>query len=119
MKTILNLTQHSATADQLAAGIIDLPAEFKQELVKIITFPTIYDKYELELRARRVYSLILDLPCDIPVDGVMQHSPCHQFIQGQTALPSLKRSGVFCVVFGEAPARIKRLAIRHHLFAAQ
>lgn len=68
---ILNLTQHNATADQLAAGIIDLPAEFKAELVKIITFPAIYDKYELELRARRVYSLILDLPCNIKVDGVM------------------------------------------------
>ena len=68
---ILNLTQHNATADQLAAGIIDLPAEFKQELAEIITFPALYTKHDLELRARRVYSLILDLPCDIPVDGVM------------------------------------------------
>lgn len=35
---IINLTQHAATAEQLAAGVIDLPAEQQELLKKLMTF---------------------------------------------------------------------------------
>lgn len=36
--TIINLTQHSATAEQIAAGVVDMNGEEKQELNRLLTF---------------------------------------------------------------------------------
>lgn len=57
---ILNLTQHNSTADQINAGIIDLPVDFKTALVAAITFPAIYNKTDLESAAGKVYELVRD-----------------------------------------------------------
>ena len=57
---ILNLTQHNSTKDQINAGIIDLPAEFKTALVGAITFPAIYTKADLERKARCVLEVVRD-----------------------------------------------------------
>ncbi|MCX2802268.1 hypothetical protein OQJ68_10770 [Microbulbifer thermotolerans] len=54
---ILNLTQHCATPDQLAAGVIDLPEEFRQELLELLTFEQLPDADELKRRAWRVVCL--------------------------------------------------------------
>ncbi len=35
---ILNLTQHAATADQIAAGVVDMPAAQADELRAALTF---------------------------------------------------------------------------------
>lgn len=35
---IINLTQHKATVEQLAAGVIDFPAETREEISKLLTF---------------------------------------------------------------------------------
>lgn len=39
--SILNLTQHQATPDQIAAGVVDLPAELRQRLCALLTFSAI------------------------------------------------------------------------------
>ena len=57
---ILNLTQHNATATQIEAGIIDLPAELKTALISIITFPATYTKSDLECKARQVLEVVRD-----------------------------------------------------------
>ena len=57
---ILNLTQHNATKDQINAGIVDLPAEFKTALVGAITFPATYTKSDLERKARQVLEVVRD-----------------------------------------------------------
>jgi hypothetical protein len=44
---ILNLTQHSASAEQQEAGVIDLPVERKEELIKLLTFGEIPSANEL------------------------------------------------------------------------
>jgi len=61
MILILNLTQHSATADQLAAGVVDLPADQQQELKQLLTFDTLPDVAELKDRAMKVAQLALQL----------------------------------------------------------
>lgn len=58
---ILNLTQHNSTADQINAGIIDLPVDFKTALVAAITFPAIYNKTDLESAAGKVYELVRNI----------------------------------------------------------
>ena len=57
---ILNLTQHNATADQLAAGIIDLPVDFQIVLKDLLTFPTQYTRDDLEYRALQIHELVRD-----------------------------------------------------------
>jgi hypothetical protein len=76
--TILNLTQHNATADQLASGIIDLPADFQTALKSLLTFPTTYTRADLEYRALQIHELIRDMcgehfgaPPKHALDGVM------------------------------------------------
>lgn len=59
MTLILNLTQHNATADQLAAGVVDLPADQQQELKQLLTFDTLPDVAELKDRAMKVAQLAL------------------------------------------------------------
>lgn len=54
---ILNLTQHAATADQLAAGVVDLTADQQQELKQLLTFDTLPDLDELKDRATKVAEL--------------------------------------------------------------
>ena len=75
---ILNLTQHNATADQLASGIIDLPADFQTALKGLLTFPTTYTRADLEYRALQIHELIRDMcgehfgaPPKHALDGVM------------------------------------------------
>ena len=38
MKQIINLTVHKATAEQLGAGVVDLPDELREQLIRLITF---------------------------------------------------------------------------------
>lgn len=41
MKTILNLTQHTATPEQIEAGVTDLPPELQSTLKGLLTFDTL------------------------------------------------------------------------------
>ena len=69
---IINLTQHNATEDQVAAGVIDLQGDMKAALVAAITFPPIYTKADLVMAARVVNELIRDhVGMHGQIDGVM------------------------------------------------
>lgn len=55
MAHIVNLTQHLATPEQLAAGVFDLCVEAREELIKLLTFNDISEVTEDLLRARAMY----------------------------------------------------------------
>ena len=57
---ILNLTQHNATADQINAGINDLPVDFQNTLKGLLTFPTQYTRADLEYRSLQIHELVRD-----------------------------------------------------------
>ena len=58
---LLNLTQHNATADQINAGINDLPVDdFQTALKGLLTFPTQYTRADLEYRALQIHELVRD-----------------------------------------------------------
>lgn len=57
---ILNLTQHNATADQINAGINDLPVDFQTTLKGLLTFPTQYTRDDLEYRSLQIHELVRD-----------------------------------------------------------
>src|SRR5690554_832050 len=63
---ILNLTQHAATAEQVADGVIELREEAKKYVREILTFDKIPSKEELNDRAHNLslfactYDIIFD-----------------------------------------------------------
>lgn len=55
--TTMNLTQHAATADQLAAGVFDLPADVRADMQALLTFGELPDEQEIRARAERIAGL--------------------------------------------------------------
>lgn len=58
---IYNLTQHAATAEQIEAGVVDLPEAAREELQKLLTFDELPDCRELRARARKVGSFVAQM----------------------------------------------------------
>ena len=54
MNTIVNLTQHAATSDQLISGVVEPDDDDKMVIVKQLTFHSIPTKKTIELRAATV-----------------------------------------------------------------
>lgn len=54
---IVNLTQHVATAGQVAEGVISLPPREDQELKKLLTFNTLPTRDEVAARAAAIAAL--------------------------------------------------------------
>lgn len=67
---VLNLTQHKATADQIAVGVRDLPDNLQSELSNLLTFEKKPDQEEIHLRAVCVAELAAEV-IDDDDDGVM------------------------------------------------
>lgn len=55
--TILNLTQHTASPEQLAAGVVDLAGEERERLVRALTFDTLPSREEVVAAAQAVAAL--------------------------------------------------------------
>lgn len=47
----MNLTQHAATADQIAAGVVDLPANMQEVLQTLLAFEQLPSEREIRIRA--------------------------------------------------------------------
>lgn len=64
-KTILNLTQHAASPEQVEVGVIDLAPELRQELGKLLTFDALPDFRDLRNRALVIRDLISPLVLEV------------------------------------------------------
>lgn len=54
---IINLTQHPASADQIAVGVVDLPENERATLVDALTFSELPDAQEIRDRAEFIAEL--------------------------------------------------------------
>jgi hypothetical protein len=54
---ILNLTQHSATPDQILAGVVDLPESDRDSLKRLLTFETLPTAAEIVERANAIAAM--------------------------------------------------------------
>ena len=54
---IINLTQHNASPEQVAAGVVDVPAEIRAELSALLTFTTLPSKEELNEAAMKIAAM--------------------------------------------------------------
>jgi hypothetical protein len=57
---MINLTQHSATPEQLAQGVRDLEQVERVELGHLLTFDEIPSLEEMQHRAEQIYQLVPD-----------------------------------------------------------
>lgn len=55
---IVNLTQHTATPEQIEQGVVDLPAELRTKLAKLLMFDTIPTTSVVLQRAQDIASLV-------------------------------------------------------------
>lgn len=55
---IVNLTQHEATADQIAAGVVDLPEGLRRKAKEYLDFSEAPEDWELEERADRLVFIV-------------------------------------------------------------
>ena len=66
---ILNFTQHAATPEQIAQGVVDLPEARRQELCQLLTFEELPAPADVRFRAEMVadlyYEVIEDLGADL------------------------------------------------------
>jgi hypothetical protein len=69
---ILNLTQHAATAEQAAAGVVDLEGEKLIALKALLTFNRIPSGFEVQQMARAIARLAADALCDDAHEGFMR-----------------------------------------------
>jgi len=58
---ILNLTQHASTPEQQAQGVIDLPADQRQELQGLLTFDVLPTSWDIDERAKAIAAMALSI----------------------------------------------------------
>ena len=68
---IVNLTQHQATPEQIAQGVVDLPGEVRQALVAALTFEELPTWAEIEAAA----DVVAELACQNGIGGDEGDSP--------------------------------------------
>lgn len=73
---ILNLTQHTATPDQVEAGVVDLVDSTRNTLVGLLTFNSLPTSQEIEAKALALAMLALDqAPADQAVKAMIGGAP--------------------------------------------
>jgi hypothetical protein len=65
---VFNLTQHPATPEQVAQGVIDPPQKIKEELRQLLTFEELPTPKEVEDRAHRIVVQLKNWLDEIPFD---------------------------------------------------
>jgi hypothetical protein len=81
---ILNLTQHTATHEQIAHGVVDLPAEARERLTVLLTVNTLPTWHEIIERCEN----IAELACQNGLGGDEGDDPhpTHAMIGGAPAM---------------------------------
>jgi len=68
---ILNLTQHTATPEQLAQGVVDLPAELRAELSRLLTVDDLPTQAGIADRCEAIAGLIHQTDAENAPSSVM------------------------------------------------
>lgn len=59
--TILNLTRHNPTPEQIAEGVIELFPEYKKTVVELLTFSSLPTQEEITRRADKIAQVAIEL----------------------------------------------------------
>lgn len=67
--SIINLTQHAGSPDQVAEGLVEPSAEEKKMIVSLISFEEIPSLKEMEERAEKLSQIVLRHGCNAAMVG--------------------------------------------------
>lgn len=81
MKKILNLTQHNATPEQVAQGVVEPSPTNKARIIELLTFDDIPDLAQISERARELGKIVWD-EFGIKDDNDAQSAECIAMIGG-------------------------------------
>jgi hypothetical protein len=91
---IINMTQHPATPEQVAAGVIDLPQEAKEAVQAALTFDTLPTSQEIEERASWLAEFAATWDITQSDDGGAEIYPTAALIGGAPFLMSALESAL-------------------------
>lgn len=67
--TVINLTQHTATPEQVAAGVVDLDGAAREQLTELLTFDHAPDPLEIRRRAAAIAGIAAESGADAAMIG--------------------------------------------------
>ena len=85
---IMNFTQHRCTQEQLDAGVIDCPEQYREKLCKLLTFDEIPDRELVWQRAVEIVQLFETIAVDLGFEYKSEADSLHPMIGGAPFLMS-------------------------------
>ena len=120
-KKIVNLTQHTATPEQIAQGVVELDPEDRAECARLLTFDELPTEEDLWVRADQLVELVKCSPISEPGCWVMIGGA--PFFMESLAT-ALRREG-YCPVYAfsrresieekQADGSVRKVAVFRHL----
>lgn len=118
---IVNLTQHPATPEQIAQGVVDLDPEDRAECARLLTFDDLPTAEDLWVKADQLVELVKGSPASKP--------GCRVMIGGapffMESLATALRRGGYCPVFAfsrresveqmQADGSVRKIAVFRHM----
>lgn len=113
MKTILNLTQHVATQDQIEVGVIELPAELKVRITSLLTFDSIPTYNDMVASANSITKIASDYFRELASNRSLSDAEKHAYDLDVYApgLASLNNISMASVMIGGAPFFMSHLEV--------
>ena len=79
---ILNLTQHAATAEQLAAGVTEPLSGFKAAIVAALSFSTLPTPADIQVRATALATIAVAMADELVSSGLMGDNHAYEAMIG-------------------------------------
>ena len=74
-RAIINLTQHSATPEQINDFVVDLKPEYKKQLAALLTFETLPSQEEINSRVEGVKNILIETGIKVSFDAMIGGAP--------------------------------------------
>lgn len=128
-KKIVNLTQHAATPEQIAQGVVELDPEDRAECARLLTFDSLPTEEDLWVRADQLVELVKCSPVSEPGCRVMIGATGGRRNTGapffmESLATALRREG-YCPVYAfsrresveqvQADGSVRKVAVFRHL----
>jgi len=113
---IFNLTQHVATPDQIADGVVELTPEIKKEIQALLTIEELPTREELTIRAIKLREIARVSGCSMVMIGgapflmgALEHE-----LRGACRMPVYSFSKREVVEQAQADETVKKVAVFKH-----
>lgn len=114
---MLNMTQHRATGEQMAAGVVEPSPEVKEAIVSLLTVDALPSAAEVAARAQQLAAIAADEGFDSAMIGGapwLMH-PLHKALEGLGIKPHYAFSRRESVEETQPDGSIRKVAVFRHV----